>query len=201
MGSTADAVFRRDELCTNATIILDSNPLVGSLQTLFSENRITQLCNYYLRFESSCGFYCSRCFKKCSDYACVKVLSEIRNHLWALLQSQFSDVTRLCNYYLRLESTYSIAAAVLRNLDYARMQLLSGIRIHLWALLQSLFSSMTRLCNYYLRFESTLWALLQSLFSNMTRLCNYNLRLESTCGFYCRRCFLKIGLCTYATII
>ncbi|GIY07839.1 hypothetical protein CEXT_211371 [Caerostris extrusa] len=37
--------------------------------------------------------------------------------------------------------------------------------------------------------------------SDVTRLCNYYLRLESTCGFYCRRCFQKFGLCTYATTI
>ncbi|GIY90813.1 hypothetical protein CDAR_373251 [Caerostris darwini] len=90
------------------------------------------VCNYYLRFESTYGLYCSRCILKSRDYA---------------------------NYYLRFESTYGLycSRCILKSRDYARMQLLSEIRIHLWALLQPLYSEISRLyvCNYYLRFEST----------------------------------------------
>ncbi|GIY90806.1 hypothetical protein CDAR_373191 [Caerostris darwini] len=98
------------------------------------------VCNYYLRFESTYGLYCSRCILKSRDYARVQLLSEIRIHLWALLQPLYSEISRLCNYYLRFESTYGLycSRCILKSRDYARLQLLSEIRIHLWALLQPL---------------------------------------------------------------
>ncbi|GIX81825.1 hypothetical protein CEXT_385401 [Caerostris extrusa] len=57
-------------------ITLDSNPLMGSTAVpAFRRDEFMHVCNY----------------------------CEIRFHLWALLQSLFSDVTRLCTYayYLR----------------------------------------------------------------------------------------------------
>ncbi|GIY90808.1 hypothetical protein CDAR_373211 [Caerostris darwini] len=108
------------------------------------------VCNYYLRFESTYGLYCSRCILKSRDYARVQLLSEIRIHLWALLQPLYSEISRLCtcNYYLRFESTYGLycSRCILKSRDYARVQLLSEIRIHLWALLQPLYSEISRLC-------------------------------------------------------
>ncbi|GIY54280.1 hypothetical protein CDAR_523141 [Caerostris darwini] len=46
------------------------------------------VCKYYLRFESTSGL----CFLLCRDYARVQLLSEIRIHLWALLQRLFSEM-------------------------------------------------------------------------------------------------------------
>ncbi|GIY90811.1 hypothetical protein CDAR_373231 [Caerostris darwini] len=142
------------------------------------------VCNYYLRFESTYGLYCSRCILKSRDYARVQLLSEIRIHLWALLQPLYSEISRLCNYYLRFECNYYLRFESTYGLYCSRCILKSREIMHV--------------CNYYLRFESTyglycsrcilksrdyarvqllseirihLWALLQPLYSEISRLC------------------------------
>ncbi|GIX70254.1 hypothetical protein CEXT_245891 [Caerostris extrusa] len=46
------------ELCTYATTIDDSNPLMGYFAVaVFRHEEIMHLSNYYLKFESTCGFY------------------------------------------------------------------------------------------------------------------------------------------------
>ncbi|GIY83788.1 hypothetical protein CEXT_54341 [Caerostris extrusa] len=153
-------------LCTYATTIFeDSNPLMGSLQfAVFRHDEIMHLCNYYLRFESTCGFYCSCCcFQK-------------------------FGLCSVCNYYLRFESTYGLYAdAVFQKCsDYARANYYPEIRIHLWALLQiAVFrrDEIMQLCNYYLRCESTCGFYCRRCFLSENRimhLCNYYLRFEST---------------------
>ncbi|GIY90809.1 hypothetical protein CDAR_373221 [Caerostris darwini] len=86
------------------------------------------VCNYYLRFESTYGLYCSRCILKSRDYARMQLNLEIT----------ISEI----------ESTYGLycSRCILKSRDYARVQLLSEIRIHLWALLQPLYSEISRLC-------------------------------------------------------
>ncbi|GIX74791.1 hypothetical protein CEXT_314591 [Caerostris extrusa] len=77
-------------LSTYAITVRDSNPHMGSTAVaVFKHDEIMHLCNYYLRFESPYGLNCGRCFQKCSDYAHVKLLSEIRIHLWAPQQPLF----------------------------------------------------------------------------------------------------------------
>ncbi|GIX74785.1 hypothetical protein CEXT_314571, partial [Caerostris extrusa] len=80
----------------------------------------------------------------------MQLLSEIRIHLWALLQWLFTNMTRLCTYGITIRDLNPLmgsTAAVVFRRDQI-MQLLPEIRIYLWALLQWLFSNMTRLCTY-----------------------------------------------------
>ncbi|GIY53834.1 hypothetical protein CEXT_343151 [Caerostris extrusa] len=91
MGCTAVSVLKHDEIFARMQLLTEIlNPLVGSTAVaVFKHDEIMHLCNYYLRFESTYGLNYSRCFQKCRVFARVQLLSEIRIHLWVLLQSLF----------------------------------------------------------------------------------------------------------------
>ncbi|GIY03437.1 hypothetical protein CEXT_759171 [Caerostris extrusa] len=76
MGSTAAAVFRRDEICTYGITIRDLNPLMGSTAAaVFRRDEIMQL------------------------------LSEIQIGLWALLHPLFSEMSKFCIYAITVRDS------------------------------------------------------------------------------------------------
>ncbi|GIY00798.1 hypothetical protein CEXT_75261 [Caerostris extrusa] len=86
--------------CTYAITDRVSNPLIGSTAVaVFKHDEIMHLCNCYLRFESTYGLNYCRCFQKCRVFASMQLLSEIRIHLWAPLQSvlKHDEILHVCN--------------------------------------------------------------------------------------------------------
>ncbi|GIY24379.1 hypothetical protein CEXT_447901 [Caerostris extrusa] len=63
MGSIAVAVFRNFGFAGMQLLYEIRSHLRALLQSLFfRHDGFLQVCNYYLRFESTYGLYCSRCF-------------------------------------------------------------------------------------------------------------------------------------------
>ncbi|GIZ04252.1 hypothetical protein CEXT_56901 [Caerostris extrusa] len=89
-------------------------------------------------------------------------------------------MSRLCNYYLRDSNPIC-------GLYCSRC-----------------FQKCRDFCTYantfYLRFEPIMGCTAVAVF-RLDEIMQLQSEIKSTCGFYCRRCFQKFGLCTYAKTI
>ncbi|GIY84811.1 hypothetical protein CEXT_20491 [Caerostris extrusa] len=98
--------------CTYAITDRDSNPLMGSTAvSVLKHDEILHVCNYYLRFESTYGLYCSLCFQNMTRFCTYAITIRDSNPLMgstAVAVFKHDEILHVCNYYLRFESTYGL---------------------------------------------------------------------------------------------